>query len=93
MFSLEVYGKEGKLHLNGLGGSYGLERLHFYKMLPEMGPPETLSWEFPMADDSWRYENNQFFESISSCKYSREALLDAIAVMNVIQTVYRDSAS
>ena len=53
MFSLEVYGKEGKLHLNGLGGSYGLERLHFYKMLPEMGPPETLSWEFPMADDSW----------------------------------------
>ena len=53
LFSMEIYGREGKLDISGLGGSYGLERLTHYKMLPEMGPPETTSWEYPMGDDSW----------------------------------------
>ena len=52
-FSFEIYGRDGKLEINGLGGSYGIERLTYYKMLPEMGPPETTTWEYPMADNSW----------------------------------------
>ena len=47
LFSLEIYGKDGKLHIEGLGGSYGVERLAFYQMLPEMGPPDTTIWEYP----------------------------------------------
>ena len=53
LFSMEIYGKFGKLDLSGLGGSYGLEKITWYKMLPKMGPPETTSWEYPMDDDSW----------------------------------------
>ena len=49
MFSFEIYGRDGKLQVDGLGGSYGVERLTYYKMLPEMGPPETTIWEYPMA--------------------------------------------
>ena len=56
LFSLEIYGKKAKLHIEGLGGSYGPERLSYYRMLPEMGPPETTIWEYPMGDDSWRVE-------------------------------------
>src|SRR6185295_2401631 len=41
MFSFEIYGRDGKLQVDGLGGSYGVERLSYYKMLPKMGPPET----------------------------------------------------
>ena len=41
LFSFEIYGRDGKLQIDGLGGSYGVERLTFYQMLPEMGPPET----------------------------------------------------
>ena len=41
LFSLEIYGRDGKLAIDGLGGSYGVERLAYYRMLPEMGPPET----------------------------------------------------
>ena len=40
-FSFELYGRSGKLQVDGLGGSYGIERLTWDKMLPEMGPPET----------------------------------------------------
>ena len=42
MFSFELYGRDGKLDISGLGGSYGVERLAHYRMLPEMGPPETV---------------------------------------------------
>ena len=55
-FSFEIYGRDAKLHIEGLGGSYGVERLHFYKMLPEMGPPETTVFEYPRGDQSWRLE-------------------------------------
>ena len=47
LFSFEIYGRDGKLEITGLGGSYGIERLTFYKMRPEMGPPETTIWEYP----------------------------------------------
>lgn len=50
MFCLEIYGKQGKLQIDGLGGSYGIESLKYYKMLPEMGPPETTIWEYPGED-------------------------------------------
>ena len=40
-FSFEIYGQDGKIEITGLGGSYGVERLDYYRMMPEMGPPET----------------------------------------------------
>ncbi len=64
LFSLEIYGRDAKLHIEGLGGSYGVERLTFYKMLPEMGPPETTIWEYPRGDQSWRLEFEEFLEDI-----------------------------
>jgi predicted dehydrogenase len=64
LFSFEIYFKRAKLHIEGLGGSYGLERLHYYKMLPEMGPPETIVYEFPRADTSWTLELDEFLEDI-----------------------------
>ncbi len=47
LFSLEIYGRTGKIAIDGLGGSYGIERLTYYRMLPEMGPPETTTHEYP----------------------------------------------
>src|SRR5262249_2540062 len=50
LFSFEIYGRCGKLHAEGLGGSYGVERLAYYRMLPQMGPPATTIWEYPGED-------------------------------------------
>ena len=36
-FSFEIFGRDGKLQIDGLGGSYGAERLTHYRMLPELG--------------------------------------------------------
>ncbi len=91
MFSLEIYGRQGKIDIAGLGGSYGVERLAFYRMLPEMGPPETTIWEYPMADDSWAVEFAEFAEDIALKRQPRPGLADAIAVLDVIEKIYAGS--
>jgi predicted dehydrogenase len=92
LFSFEIYGKFAKLHIEGLGGSYGVERLYHYQMLPEMGPPETLIHEFPRGDDSWALETRDFVEDIRSGRQPVPGLKEARSVMNVVDTVYRRSA-
>jgi len=93
LFSFEIYGKVGKLHIEGLGGSYGVERLYHYQMLPEMGPPETTIYEFPRGDDSWGLETREFVEDIRLKRQPVPGLKEARAVMNVVDTVYRQSES
>ena len=91
LFSMEIYGKYGKLDLSGLGGSYGLEKLTYYKMLPQMGPPETTSWEYPMADDSWTVEMNEFYEDIRLNREPAASLNDAYQALKIIDQIYKDS--
>ena len=91
LFSMEIYGKDGKLDLSGLGGSYGVEKLTWYKMLPEMGPPETTSWEYPMGDDSWAVEVVEFFEDIRLDRMPVAGLGDAHAALTIIENIYRES--
>ncbi len=91
LFSLEIYGKQGKLHIEGLGGSYGLERLSFYRMLPEMGPPDTTIYEYPRGDNSWALEFAEFLEDIRLKRMPSANLLDARAALTVVEKIYKDS--
>ncbi len=90
-FSFEIYGKNGKIDINGLGGSYGVERLSYYKMSSKMGPPETLIWEYPMQDDSWEYEFNEFLEDIKHSRQPAAGLHDAHAALKIVEKIYKDS--
>jgi len=92
LFSFEICGRDGKLEITGLGDSYGTERLTFYKMMPEMGPPETTAWEFPMADNSWETEFAEFLEDIRLQRQPRPGIADAQAVLGVVERVYRENA-
>ncbi len=90
-FSFEIYGRKGKLHVEGLGGSYGVERLAYYRMLPQMGPPETTIWEYPVADTSWQLEFQEFLEDIHLGRTPSASLSDAAAALGVVETIYRES--
>ena len=90
-FSVEIYGKMGKIELSGLGGSYGVEKITFYKMLPQMGPPETIAWEFPMEDNSWETEICEFIKDIRGLQRSNPGLVDAYEVLKIIEKIYMDS--
>jgi predicted dehydrogenase len=89
-FSWELYGRDGKLQVDGLGGSYGVERLSLYKNLPEMGPPETTIWEYPMADNSRETEMAEFMEDIRAARAPSAGLPDAIAALAVVARIYAD---
>lgn len=56
LFSLEVMCRTGKLHVEGLQGSYGRQKLTVHAMKPELGPPDTEVLEFPAEDVSWAAE-------------------------------------
>ena len=91
LFSWELCGRDGKLQVDGLGGSYGVERLTWYRMLPQMGPPETTIWEYPMADDSWALEMADFIEDIRARREPSVGLSDACAALRVVAKIYEQS--
>ena len=93
LFCFEVFGRDGKLQVDGLGGSYGIERLSFYRMLPQMGPPETTIWEYPGEDLSWRDEFDHFADCVTHGRQPSGTLEDALAVLDVVGRVYGQTPS
>ena len=90
LFSFEIYGRQAKLDITGLGGSYGIERLAFHKMLSTMGPPETMIWEYPRPDDSWEIEFKEFLQDIQLHRQPSPGLNDAYAVLKIVSKVYEN---
>jgi predicted dehydrogenase len=91
LFSLEIYGRTGKLAIDGLGGSYGVERLVYYKMLPQMGPPEIHPWEYPGGDESWKVETLAFMDDIRQGREPSPGLREGIRTLEIVEAIYRKS--
>ena len=88
LFVFEIMGRDGKLTIEGLGGSYGPERLIFHRMLPEMGPPLTEAWDFPAPDVSFAQEISNFVAAIEGRAKPIGGIEDAIANLDIVQAVY-----
>jgi predicted dehydrogenase len=91
LFSFEIYFKRAKLLIEGLGGSYGVERLYYYKMLPEMGPPETVIYEFPRTDTSWALELEEFLEDIRLARTPVPGPKEGRRTLQIVEDIYRKS--
>ena len=89
MFSFEIYGRDGKIAIDGLGGSYGLEQCALYKMLPQMGPPETQIWQYPFPDSSWETEMQEFIAAIREKRRPVGDVGEAIKTLSVIDKLYK----
>ena len=92
LFSFEIYGRYGKLQIEGLGGSYGTERLYHYQMLPEMGPPKISTWEFPGEDESWAFEVSEFIRDVRESRTPSVGLADAKAVLEIVDRLHASPA-
>ena len=90
-FSLEIYGRTGKLQIDGLGGSYGVERLSFYEMSPQMGPPATTIFEYPMGDRSWQLEMEDLVAAIETGRAPLGDARDCLAALRVVEAIYARS--
>jgi len=90
-FSFEVYGCDGYVRVDGLGGSYGTETLTIGTRRPESGPPLEERFEFAGPDLSWQAEWREF---VSAIREGRQPLAngeDGLQAMRLIGAIY-DSA-
>ena len=91
LFSFEIYGRNAKLHIEGLGGSYGVEKLYHYQMKPEMGPPNTQVYEFPGFDESWKIEMTDFEKDIQLRRKPGAGLEEAREALRIVEAIYKKS--
>ena len=64
LFSLEVFGREGYVTIEGLGYVYGVETLHIGKRDPHPGPIAEQVIEYVGPDRSWMNEWREFVNAI-----------------------------
>lgn len=102
MFSFEIYGRTGKIIIEGLGGSYGAESLTFYPMDPaKLGlppTPEVFSYAIPKdekdpekKDRSWTLETAAFLDDIRLGRDPNPGLREGIRIMEIVESIYRNS--
>ena len=91
MFQFEIYGNMGKLRIDGLGNSYGIEKLTYYDMRKRKELPEIVSWEFPEKDNSWNLEWINFKKSIMADEEPSSSLYNALNIMTVVEKINKTS--
>lgn len=92
LFSFEVTGETGALVVEGLGGSYGEERLVRVRRRMEGGVPTLEEELFPGPDRSWSLEWDEFVASIESGAQPQGGAEDGLAAMRMIDALYRSAA-
>ncbi len=88
IFSFEIFGTEGYIRIEGLGGSYGIEILEIGKRKKEGGVPDIENYEFPTNDVSWVNEWNEFKLSIEENRDSIGSGYDGLKANEVIAAIY-----
>ena len=88
VFSFEIFGTDGYIEVDGLGGSYGLEKLTFGKREFD-GPFATEVTEFRGGDISWREEWREFIASLDEGRRPIGDGHDGLVAMEVAMAAYQ----
>ncbi|WP_447974972.1 Gfo/Idh/MocA family protein [Nitrospira sp. Kam-Ns4a] len=93
LFSLELFGEQGSLSIEGLGGSYGPERLTTVIRNPSGGIPSVQEELFEGPDISWQREWEEFVGAVTEGSPYLGTPADGIAAMTMIDALYRSARS
>lgn len=91
IFSFEVFGADGYVRVEGLGGSYGRESLEYGRRRPEGGVPDTEYEEFPPEDVSWRDEWKEFLSAVRDKRRPVGDAIDGLRANEVVEALYESS--
>lgn len=91
LFRFEIFGRDGYLLVNGLGGSYGMERLTLGLRRPESGPPDEQTWEFSGPDISWQAEWGEFKAAIAEQRQPLGNGQDGYQAARIIDAIYESA--
>jgi len=90
-FLLEIIGEKGYLVVDGLGGSYGTERLVIGKRKVSGGAPDEEIIEFPGPDISWREELKEFASAIMENREPIGSGYDGLMANRLVGAVYESA--
>jgi len=90
LFSFEIFGEEGFLEAEGLGGSYGIEKLHFCPRTFRK-PFEVSTTEFRGDDPSWLWEWQEFASAVREKRSPLGSAEDGMEAMRLVFEAYRSS--
>ena len=92
-FSFEIFGRDGFLRMEGLGGYYGPSTLTLARRRPESGPPEMEVFEFNEQFNTLELEWYDFVESVRKGEQDVEKAQDGLKTMRTIDALYRSASS
>lgn len=92
LFSFEVYGTGGSLTMEGLGGSYGVEKLITSAHDPT-GQFAQHTTEYRGADRSWHEEWREFTRAVQERSEPLGSGLDGLRALQVVHAAYRSARS
>lgn len=90
LFRFEIFGEKGYLLVEGLGGSYGIERLTLGRRASSGAPGET-SWEYPGPDHSWQREWQEFTAAIAERREPLGSGEDGYRAAVIIDAIYESA--
>ncbi|MEX1183120.1 MAG: Gfo/Idh/MocA family oxidoreductase [Gemmatimonadota bacterium] len=90
LFSLELHGDAGAVTVEGLGGSYGVERLIHVDRAFQGGAPDVHEERFEGEDGSWSSEWNAFVSAIDGGA-ATAGPAEGVAAMRILEALYRSA--
>lgn len=89
IFSLEIFGSEGYVTMEGLGGAYGKETVTIGKKAPpDRWPPEEEKIIFDNPDVSWEKEWEEFVNAIRTGREPSGSGVDGLEALKLVFAIY-----
>jgi predicted dehydrogenase len=87
LFEFEVYGKKGSLSIEGLGASYGVEKL-VVSLHDPTGPFSHQTIEYRGGDVSWKAEWQEMVRAMRDGDEPLGSGRDGLRAMEIVQGIY-----
>jgi predicted dehydrogenase len=91
IFSFELFGENGYIKINGLGGSYGKETLEVGYRQSGGGVPRIENFEFEENDNSWLLEWKDFKEAIKKNFEPHGSGHDGYMANKIVNAIYKSN--
>jgi predicted dehydrogenase len=90
-FEFEATGERGSVRVEGLGGSYGPERLFIIRRAETFGPPQVETFEFENPERCWSDEWAEFVAAVRQGSVPSGDGHDSLAALRAVEACYRSA--
>ena len=91
LFSLEIFGRDGSLELNGRDGHYGPPELVWSKRKADHSRPDEKRFEYSPQNNSWQQEWADFLDAIENGREPMGNCNDSLRALQIVEAAHESS--